>query len=123
MTKDEQVVIHHDGSLMRTAGVEAEPKDYNYDEMPPFKREIELHFSDDKDSHYKVGDDEHPKYCLLEDLFKISEGKYISIDMKDTHDGPNEKNGLLKKKVSELVRKYKREDLTIWGAMSNSSHQ
>jgi glycerophosphoryl diester phosphodiesterase len=55
----------------------------------------------------------------LEDLFQISEGKYISIDLKDPHD----QNDILKEEVGKLIKKYNREDLTIIGAMSNKSHK
>ena len=47
---------------------------------------------------------------MLEDLFKIADGVFISIDMKESTDE-------LCQKVDEMVRRYKREDITFWGSM------
>ena len=47
---------------------------------------------------------------MLRELFEHSDGVFISIDMKDKDDE-------LCKKVDDLVREFKREDLTFWGSM------
>jgi len=31
LTKDEEVLVHHDRSLMRTTGIDKEPKDYIFE--------------------------------------------------------------------------------------------
>jgi hypothetical protein len=46
----------------------------------------------------------------LRELFENAEGIFVSIDMKDSNDE-------LCIKVDEMVRSFKREDLTFWGSM------
>jgi len=46
-----------------------------------------LHFSDQtKETHYVLQEGEKPKFAKLEDLFRVAEGHYISIDCKDPYD-------------------------------------
>lgn len=46
-TKDGLLVVHHDHDLERTCGVKGKIKDFNYADLPPFKKRIELNFASD----------------------------------------------------------------------------
>jgi glycerophosphoryl diester phosphodiesterase len=39
-TKDGLLVVHHDHDLERTCGVKGKIKDFNYADLPPFKKRI-----------------------------------------------------------------------------------
>jgi glycerophosphoryl diester phosphodiesterase len=40
VTKDGVLVVHHDDNLSRTCGSQEHVKDFNYEDLPPFKEEI-----------------------------------------------------------------------------------
>ena len=65
---------------------------------------------------YSIPQGEEYKFTLLRELFEISDGIFVSIDMKDSNDE-------LCRKVDELVREFKREDLTFWGSMYAQQHE
>jgi len=51
----------------------------------------------------------------LEDLFAIAEDQYITIDCKGA-------GSEVVFEVGKLIRKYKRESITIWGAENPKHH-
>lgn len=110
MSKDGQVVIAHDADLGRMCGPEYADKhiiDYNFADLPPFQRSIKMHTAE---GSYDLKEHEEGKFNLLEDLFKICEDVYISIDLKNS-------SNLMVEQVESLIDKYKREQYTIWGSM------
>jgi len=115
MSKDGEVVVAHDASLERMCGPDYADKkvsDYNFSDLPQFQQHIPQHFDD---GSYTVKSDEPGRFTLLRELFESAEGIFISIDMKDKDDA-------LCHKVNEMVREYKREDLTFWGSMFAEQH-
>ena len=76
------------------------------------KRSIPLHFSS---SEYQLLPEEDGKFSPLKDLFELAPNKLISIDLKGDSDE-------LKHKTSDLIKKFKREHLTIWGSMKPKHH-
>lgn len=68
------------------------------------------------DGNYSLAQGEEGRFTLLRELFEHSEGLFVSIDMKDSTDE-------LCQKVDELVREFKREDLTFWGSMFAEQHK
>ncbi|KAF5908207.1 glycerophosphodiester phosphodiesterase domain-containing protein 1, partial [Clarias magur] len=108
LTKDEQVVVLHDSNLKRSTGVSVDVSDVAYADLPPylcrlgvtFKRECIIEGGDDKD------------IPLLRDVFEAFPKTPINIDIKANND-------TLIRKVSELVVKYDREQLTVWGNSSD----
>lgn len=116
ISKDGCVVVAHDDTLERMCGEEYAGKrvrDFNFNDLPKFQNNIPFHLDE---GHYSLQDGiELGRFTLLEELFKISDGIYISIDMKESTDE-------LCQKVDEMVRRFQREDLTFWGSMFAEQH-
>jgi len=105
LTKDKKVVVCHDVDLQRVTGVQGLIKDYLYEELPHLKNVLEVTFA--KETQYTSKDPER-KIPLLEDVFQMFPHLPINIDIKDNDDE-------LIEATVELVAKYKREDLVVWG--------
>lgn len=75
-TRDKQLVIHHDLGLARTCGVEREVAHLNYSELPRFKAEYHLHFTD------KMGKGNNARITLLKELFDRFPDKPLNIELK-----------------------------------------
>ncbi|XP_070587352.1 lysophospholipase D GDPD1 [Erythrolamprus reginae] len=106
-TKDEQVVVTHDENLKRSTGVDANISDLKYSELPPYLCKLEVTFQ--KECQCEGEDKRIP---LLQEVFEAFPHTPVNIDIKVNNDQ-------LVKKVSELVRSYKREHLTVWGSASH----
>uniref|UniRef100_A0AAQ5XB85 GP-PDE domain-containing protein n=1 Tax=Amphiprion ocellaris TaxID=80972 RepID=A0AAQ5XB85_AMPOC len=108
MTKDEQVVVSHDGNLQRACGINANISDVPYAELPPYLCKLGVTFQ--RECFCEGGEDK--RMPLLRDVFDAFPHTPVNIDIKVNND-------TLIKKVSELVVKYDREHLTVWGNASN----
>ncbi|XP_030633669.1 lysophospholipase D GDPD1 [Chanos chanos] len=108
LTKDEEVVVLHDSNLKRSTGVSAYISDLTYAELPPYLCRLGVTFQ--KECYCEGGEDK--QIPLLRDVFEAFPKTPINIDIKVDND-------ILIKKVSDLVIKYDREDLTVWGNSSN----
>lgn len=108
LTKDEQVVVSHDANLRRATGINAYISDMAYNELPPYLCKLEVTFQ--RECYCSGGDD--TRIPLLQDVFDAFPNTPINIDIKTNND-------TLIKKVSALVTKYDRENLTVWGNASN----
>ncbi|XP_056414562.1 lysophospholipase D GDPD1 [Hyla sarda] len=104
LTKDEQVVVSHDGHLKRSTGISMNISELNYNDLPPYLCQLDVTF--EKDCCCEGGDDR--RIPLLKEVFEAFPETPINIDIKVNND-------ILVKKVSELVREHKREHLTVWG--------
>ncbi|KAA8593965.1 hypothetical protein FQN60_004799 [Etheostoma spectabile] len=109
LTKDEQVVVSHDASLQRVSGINTHISDMSYAELPPYLCKLDVTFQ----REYFCEGGEDKRIPLLRDVFDAFPNTPVNIDIKVNND-------MLIKKVSELVVKYDREHLTVWG---NASHQ
>uniref|UniRef100_A0A8C5QR22 Glycerophosphodiester phosphodiesterase domain containing 3 n=1 Tax=Leptobrachium leishanense TaxID=445787 RepID=A0A8C5QR22_9ANUR len=107
LTKDGQVVVSHDQNLLRQTGHDVNIRDVTYEELPPYKDSLEVTFLP---GHMSMGRDHHMP--LLEDVFQRFPEMPINVEIK-------EENGELIKKVSDLVKRYRRADRTIWASMSD----
>ncbi|XP_001362775.2 lysophospholipase D GDPD1 isoform X2 [Monodelphis domestica] len=103
ITKDEQVVVSHDGNLKRSTGINVNISDLKYCELPPYLGKLEVTFQKGG-----LSEGEDKRIPLLKEVFEAFPHTPINIDIKVNND-------LLIKKVSELVAQYKREHLTVWG--------
>ena len=87
ISKDGHVVVAHDDTLERMCGEDYRGKrvrDFNFDELPKFQKHIPFHLDA---GHYSIQEDsDNGRFTLLEDLFKIADGIFISIDMKESTD-------------------------------------
>uniref|UniRef100_A0A671X2K7 Glycerophosphodiester phosphodiesterase domain containing 1 n=1 Tax=Sparus aurata TaxID=8175 RepID=A0A671X2K7_SPAAU len=108
LTKDEQVVVSHDSNLRRSTGINAYISDLAYAELPPYLCKLGVTFQ--RECFCEGGDDK--RIPLLRDVFDAFPNTPVNIDIKVNND-------TLIKKVSELVVKYDREHLTVWGNASN----
>ncbi|XP_035241488.1 lysophospholipase D GDPD1 [Anguilla anguilla] len=108
LTKDEQVVVSHDTNLRRSTGVCANISDLAYNELPPYLCKLDVTFQ--KECFCEGGEDK--RIPLLRDVFEAFPNTPVNIDIKANND-------TLISKVSELVVKYDREHLTVWGNSSN----
>ncbi|XP_033832655.1 lysophospholipase D GDPD1-like [Periophthalmus magnuspinnatus] len=108
LTKDEQVVVSHDANLRRATGINAYISDMAYNELPPYFCKLDVTFQ--RECYCAGGDDK--RIPLLQDIFDAFPDTPVNIDIKANND-------LLIKKVSDLVIKYDRENLTVWGNASN----
>ncbi|XP_059511386.1 lysophospholipase D GDPD1 [Stegostoma tigrinum] len=110
ITKDGQVVVSHDDNLKRTTGVDVDIADLTFAVTPP-PYHCRLHVSFKKDS-FCVGGEER-KIPLLRDVFEAFPKIPINIDIKVNNDA-------LIEKVSDLVKEFNRQDITVWGNTSNN---
>ncbi|XP_077468198.1 lysophospholipase D GDPD1 [Stigmatopora argus] len=108
LTKDEQVVVSHDPHLQRATGINAYISDMAYAELPPYLCKLAVTFQ--KECFCEGGEDK--RIPLLKDVFEAFPDIPVNIDIKVNDD-------TLIRKVSELVVKYDREHLTVWGNASN----
>ncbi|KAF6298602.1 glycerophosphodiester phosphodiesterase domain containing 1 [Rhinolophus ferrumequinum] len=106
ITKDEQVVVSHDENLKRSTGVNVNISDLKYCELPPYLGKLDVTFQ--RACQCEGKDNRIP---LLKEVFEAFPNTPINIDIKVN-------NNVLIKKVSELVKQYRREHLTVWGNAS-----
>ena len=113
LTKDGKVVVCHDESLRRLCGVDVKVSELNYDELPKFSEKISLdHFNNTilDTSKLQVG-----KIPTLEEVFQKFPNTLMQLDLK----GGSEE---VTRKTNDLVKLYKRENITFWGAMGDDQH-
>uniref|UniRef100_A0A2K5SD75 Glycerophosphodiester phosphodiesterase domain containing 1 n=1 Tax=Cebus imitator TaxID=2715852 RepID=A0A2K5SD75_CEBIM len=103
ITKDEEVVVSHDENLKRATGVNVNISDLKYCELPPYLGKLDVSFQ--RACQCEGKDNRIP---LLKEVFEAFPNTPINIDIKVN-------NNVLIKKVSELVKQYNREHITVWG--------
>ncbi|XP_029944532.1 lysophospholipase D GDPD3a [Salarias fasciatus] len=108
LTNDGHVVISHDENLLRQTGHDVTISSLNLQDLPLYKERLEVTFYTGR---YSSGTDR--KFALLEDLFRKFPEMPVSIEIK-------ENNHQLIEKVSELVRRYNREEITVWATVNSS---
>ncbi|KAI4897523.1 hypothetical protein NFI96_018359 [Prochilodus magdalenae] len=102
LTQDGYVVVSHDKNLQRQTGYNVDISSLKYQDLPLYKDKLEVTFYI---GHYGTGQDR--KLSLLEDVFKKFPKMPINIEVKENND-------VLIGKVSSLVKKYDRENITVW---------
>uniref|UniRef100_A0A3Q3R844 GP-PDE domain-containing protein n=1 Tax=Monopterus albus TaxID=43700 RepID=A0A3Q3R844_MONAL len=100
LTRDGHVVVSHDENLLRQTG-------HDVTDLPLYKEKMEVTFYV---GHYSSGADR--KFVLLEDVFKRFPKLPVSIEIK-------ENNSQLIEKVSDLVKRYNREEITLWASVNS----
>ncbi|KAG1670212.1 Lysophospholipase D GDPD1 [Nymphon striatum] len=108
MTKDNHVVISHDNNLQRVTGQNVLISDLHYKDLPLLNSTLKLDFSFGQ----SCTNHKDRKIPLLEELFKRYPQMPINIDIKIDNDD-------LIKQVSDMIVKYNRESLTVWGNYRN----
>ncbi|XP_031416936.1 lysophospholipase D GDPD3a isoform X2 [Clupea harengus] len=108
LTQDGHVVVSHDENLLRQTGNDVTISSMNLEDLPLYKERLEVTFNA---GHSSSGSDR--KFALLEDVFQKFPKMPVNIEVK-------EHNRLLIDKVSDLVKRYDREHLTVWASTSSS---
>lgn len=108
LTRDGHVIISHDENLLRQTGHDVNVSDLDLEKLPLYKEKLEVTFYAGR---YSTGSDR--KFALLEDLFRAFPKIPVNVEIK-------EMNMELIEKVSALVKKYKREDITVWASVETS---
>uniref|UniRef100_A0A0K8REB6 Putative pogo family transposase n=1 Tax=Ixodes ricinus TaxID=34613 RepID=A0A0K8REB6_IXORI len=109
LTKDKKVVVSHDNTLLRSAGVNKLISDLAYKEIPPLKSSLPVDFWNGQPSPEST-DRRMPLLC---EVFAEFPGTPVNIDIKT----PNEE---LIQEVHKLIKQFNREDITIWGSFHHS---
>ncbi|XP_036945735.1 lysophospholipase D GDPD3a [Acanthopagrus latus] len=107
LTHDGHVVVSHDENLQRQTGHDVTISSLNLQDLPLYKEKLEVTFYAGR---YSSGADR--KFALLEDVFRKFPEMPVSIEIK-------ENNSQLIEKVSNLVKTYNREDITVWASVNS----
>lgn len=128
ITKDGKVVVSHDNNLSRLAGVNRLISDLNYNELPQLLENSytelfstkPINRQDSSESQTLINRNGNSntlrRIPLLENVFEKFPDMRINLDIKVDNDE-------LIRKVNELIVKYKREKITVWGSFSESVTQ
>ncbi|XP_008069839.1 glycerophosphodiester phosphodiesterase domain-containing protein 3 [Carlito syrichta] len=108
LTKDGVVVVSHDENLLRQSGLDKDVGSLDFEDLPPYKEELEVYFSPGR---YARGSDR--RMVSLEDLFRRFPRIPMSVEIK----GKDEE---LIHKIASLVRRFDRNDITIWASEKSS---
>lgn len=108
LTRDGHVVVSHDENLLRQTGQDVTVSSLSLQDLPLYKERLEVTFYAGR---YSSGADR--KFSLLEDVFRKFPKMPVSIEIK-------ENNKQLMEKVSELVQRYNREELTLWASVNST---
>uniref|UniRef100_A0A8C2I063 Glycerophosphodiester phosphodiesterase domain containing 3a n=1 Tax=Cyprinus carpio TaxID=7962 RepID=A0A8C2I063_CYPCA len=108
LTKDGHVVVSHDENLLRQTGQDVNISSLNLEELPPYNETLEVTF---KTGHFSTGSDRN--LVLLEDVFRKFPHIAVNIEVK-------ENNSLLIEKISDLVKKYNREAISVWASVDST---
>ena len=114
LTKDEFVVISHDQNLKRVTGQNINIKEVEFENLPKLLNQVPIDFAYKRIFQSEDQSSEHKSIPLLEEIFVQFPDLNINIDIK-TYD---EK---LIEKVNELIKKYDRENRSIWGSFSDKT--
>uniref|UniRef100_A0A667YQ02 Glycerophosphodiester phosphodiesterase domain containing 3a n=1 Tax=Myripristis murdjan TaxID=586833 RepID=A0A667YQ02_9TELE len=111
VTHDGHVVVSHDENLLRQTGHDVTLSSLDLKDLPLYKERLEVTFYAGVYHFLSLGADR--KFALLEDLFRKFPDVPVNIEIK-------ENNCLLIQKVSDLVKHYNREDITVWATVDSS---
>ncbi|XP_035510290.1 lysophospholipase D GDPD3a [Morone saxatilis] len=108
LTHDGHVVVSHDENLLRQTGHDVTISSLKLQDLPVYKERLEVTFYEGR---YSSGADR--KFALLEDVFRKFPEMPVSVEIK-------ENNHQLIEKVSDLVKHYNREEITVWASVNSS---
>lgn len=114
LTKDGHVVVCHDNNLERSAGVNINISDLNFKDLPSLLETTSSIFLPDGDIRRPLVENSSDlthstRIPLLEEIFEKYPDLPINLDIKVDNDE-------LIKKVNDLIIKFNREHITVWGS-------
>ncbi|TGZ59345.1 hypothetical protein CRM22_009147 [Opisthorchis felineus] len=110
ITRDSEVVILHDPNLKRITGVDVDVSNVNYNDLPIYLSKLEVEYH--PGNHCKATPMTDLRFLRLEELLEAFPNVLMNIDIKQDDDR-------LIQRVAELLQKFQREDLTVWGSFSS----
>lgn len=127
LTKDRQVVVHHDASLLRTTGRAASIVELEFSELPPLKETgLQLPSFYHPDGallqwQKPEGEEGAPiRIPLLREVFETFPASFINIDLKGSVPEDDPSRTELRTRVHELIVQHGRQDRTAWGSFSST---
>ncbi|KAI9357248.1 PLC-like phosphodiesterase, partial [Zopfochytrium polystomum] len=112
MTKDGQIVIFHDGDMGRLCGLPGKRiRDFDYAELPPLLIPEPV-----KDAVLAIDGPDTRRIPLLEELLNEFPKYPMQIDVKDASEE-------MVIKVGGMIRRYNRQNETVWGSFIDSVQQ
>ncbi|XP_074238100.1 lysophospholipase D GDPD3 isoform X3 [Saimiri boliviensis] len=108
LTRDRVVVVSHDENLCRQSGLNRDVSSLDFEDLPLYKEQLEVYFSP---GHFAHGTDR--RMVRLEDLFQRFPRTPMSVEIK----GKNEE---LIHEIAGLVRRFDRNEITIWASEKSS---
>ncbi|XP_014662059.1 PREDICTED: glycerophosphodiester phosphodiesterase domain-containing protein 1-like [Priapulus caudatus] len=110
-TADGHVVVAHDDDLRRLTGHDARISETRLSDLPPIRRQLPVEFMSFK---HTEGDD--CRIPLLREVFERFRNLPMNIDIKVEDER-------LIRDVSQLVREFQREHITVWGNAKHTTIQ
>ncbi|VDL89892.1 unnamed protein product [Schistocephalus solidus] len=110
LTKDDQVVVSHDNDLSRGTGKNVRVSDLDFNDLPEYSASVKVQFGFGEEYHAKPGASR--RIPLLRSVFEAFPTVPINIDVKVDND-------LLVRKISDMIKEFNREELTVWGSFSD----
>ncbi|XP_012619773.1 lysophospholipase D GDPD3 [Microcebus murinus] len=104
LTRDGVVVVSHDENLLRQSGQNKDVSSLDFEDLPLYKEELEIYFSP---GHFAHGSDR--RMVSLENTFQRFPRTPMSLEVK-------EENDELIHKIASLVRRYDRNEISIWAS-------
>ncbi|KAM6156042.1 lysophospholipase D GDPD3 [Rhynchocyon petersi] len=108
LTKDGVVVVSHDKNLLRQSGLNRDVDSLDFKDLPLYREELQVYFSP---GQFARGSDRH--MVSLEDVFQRFPKTPLSLEIK-------EKDEKLINKIADLVRRFDRNEITIWASEKSS---
>ncbi|ORX98801.1 PLC-like phosphodiesterase [Basidiobolus meristosporus CBS 931.73] len=102
MTKDGEMVVFHDFTVDRNTEATGPIKDFNYNELPKL-----VPIPEHRDQPF-LADPDSTRIPKLEEVFEAFPDAAIHLEVKPT-------NPELAEKVYALIKKYNRQEKTLWG--------
>ncbi|XP_069782979.1 lysophospholipase D GDPD1 isoform X2 [Narcine bancroftii] len=106
LTNDGVVVVSHDSDLSRQTGSSVQIRELDERDLPPYKEWIEVLFYP---GYYTTGADR--RIPRLDEVFQKFPTLPVNVEIK-------ENNPVLIRKVSDLVKRFQREHITVWASES-----
>jgi glycerophosphoryl diester phosphodiesterase len=133
LTKDKEVVVHHDASLLHTTGIAVAIADLAFAELPPLRAAAlplpsfyhakgELLDWRPEEGREQGQPQGHAGVAVniprLGEVFAACPASFINIDLKGSVPGDDETRTELRRRVHELIVQHGRQDRTAWGSFS-----
>jgi glycerophosphoryl diester phosphodiesterase len=111
-TNDDVVIVCHDMNLQRTCGVDLRVDELKFSDLPVMSKKLGIESEPGK--YFEGNGDDDRKIPTLDSIFEAFPDVGINIDIKNC-------DARLVHGVDALVRRHKREAITVWGTFSHET--